>query len=97
MRSKTPSKPQAVVIPVREKLSQHDLEELKSTFDLFDEESTGSIDPVEIQKILQELGLDKRNESVFQMILDLQGKGKNINFDEFLEVIYSKLGDTRTK
>jgi Ca2+-binding EF-hand superfamily protein len=61
MRSKTPSKPQAVVIPVREKLSQHDLEELKSTFDLFDEESTGSIDPVEIQKILQELGLDKRN------------------------------------
>lgn len=31
------------------------------------------------------------------MILDLQGKGKNINFDEFLEVIYSKLGDTRTK
>jgi Ca2+-binding EF-hand superfamily protein len=97
MRSKTPSKPQVVVIPVREKLSQHDLEELKSTFDLFDEESTGSIDPVEIQKILQELGLDKRNESVFQMILDLQGKGKNINFDEFLEVIYSKLGDTRTK
>ncbi len=41
--------------------------------------------------------MDKRNESVFQMILDLQGKGKNINFDEFLEVIYSKLGDTRTK
>lgn len=31
------------------------------------------------------------------MILDLQGKGKNINFDEFLEVIYSKLGDTRSK
>lgn len=41
--------------------------------------------------------MDKRNEAVFQMILDLQGKGKNINFDEFLEVIYSKLGDTRTK
>jgi Ca2+-binding EF-hand superfamily protein len=31
------------------------------------------------------------------MIQDLQGKGKQINFDDFLEVIYSKLGDTRTK
>ena len=51
----------------------------------------------EIQKILQELGLDKRNESVFAMISDLQTKGKNITFDDFLEVIYSKLGDTRTK
>lgn len=97
MRTKTPSKSAPVVIPARDKLSPHDLEELKSTFDLFDEDGTGSIDPLEIQKILQELGLDKRNEAVFQMILDLQGKGKNINFDEFLEVIYSKLGDTRTK
>jgi Ca2+-binding EF-hand superfamily protein len=97
MRTKTPSKSQPIVVPVREKLSQHDLEELKSTFDLFDEDGTGSIDPTEIQKILQELGLDKRNEAVFQMIIDLQGKGKNINFDEFLEVIYNKLGDTRTK
>ena len=31
------------------------------------------------------------------MILDLQTKGKNISFDDFLEVIYSKLGDTRSK
>jgi Ca2+-binding EF-hand superfamily protein len=31
------------------------------------------------------------------MIQDFQGKGKQINFDDFLEVVYSKLGDTRTK
>lgn len=95
MRNKTPSKPS--VIPAREKLSQNDLDDLKTTFDLFDEEGTGIIDPSEIQKILQELGLDKRNESVFQMILDLQGRGKTINYDDFLEVVYSKLGDTRSK
>jgi calmodulin len=97
MRTKTPSKSVPVVIPAREKLAQHELQELKSTFDLFDEDGTGLIDPAEIQKILQELGLDKRNESVFQMIQDLQGKGKQIGFDDFLEVVYSKLGDTRTK
>jgi centrin-1 len=80
MRHKTPSKSIPVQIPAREKLSQHDFDELKSTFDLFDEEGTGTINPEEIQKILQELGLDKRNESVFQMIKDLEKKGKNINF-----------------
>jgi Ca2+-binding EF-hand superfamily protein len=78
-------------------LSQHDLEELKATFDLFDEEGSGVIDPTEIQKILQELGLDKRNESVFQMIKDLQTRGRTINFDDFTEVVYAKLGDTRSK
>jgi Ca2+-binding EF-hand superfamily protein len=31
------------------------------------------------------------------MIKELQNKGKNINFDDFLEVIYSKLGDTKSK
>ena len=31
------------------------------------------------------------------MIKDLQKKGKSINYDDFLEVIYAKLGDTKTK
>lgn len=31
------------------------------------------------------------------MIKDLQTKGKTINFDDFLEIIYSKLGDTKSK
>lgn len=31
------------------------------------------------------------------MIKDLQTKGKAINFDDFLDVVYSKLGDTKTK
>lgn len=31
------------------------------------------------------------------MIQDLQTKGKAINFDDFLEIIYSKLGDTKSK
>lgn len=34
---------------------------------------------------------------MFQMIKDLEKKGKNINFDDFLEVVYSKLGDTKSK
>jgi len=31
------------------------------------------------------------------MITDLQSKGKPINFDEFLEIICGRLGDTKSK
>ena len=58
-------------LPPRERLSPSDLEELKETFDLFDEDKGGTIDPSEIQKILEELGLDRRNNIVFSMISDL--------------------------
>lgn len=33
---------------VRERLSENDYEELKATFDLFDEDGGGTIDPIEV-------------------------------------------------
>lgn len=30
------------------------------------------------------------------MITDLQSKNRNIDFEEFLEIIYSRLGDCKT-
>ncbi len=36
----------------KDRLNQTDYEELKATFDLFDEDGGGTIDPVEIEKIL---------------------------------------------
>lgn len=84
-KPKTPSIPsQKSHLNPRERLSEQDIDELKATFDLFDENQSGTIDPSEIQKILEELGLDRRNNVVFLMITDLQAKGKAINFDEFL-------------
>jgi Ca2+-binding EF-hand superfamily protein len=69
-----PNKPstKSQVLPARERLTPQEVEELKATFDLFDEDGSGTIDPVEIQKILADLGLDRRNPIVFQMITDLQ-------------------------
>ena len=45
----------------KDRISEHDYQQLKNTFDLFDEEGTGEIDPAEINKILEELGLSRRN------------------------------------
>ena len=47
-----------------ETLDKEELEELKSCFDLFDEDGSGVIDPPEIKKALESLGLDKRNAIV---------------------------------
>jgi centrin-1 len=60
----------------KERLSEAEVAELRAVFDLFDEDHGGTIDPAEIQKVLSELGLDRRNPVVFSMITDLQDQGK---------------------
>lgn len=81
----------------KDRLSPTDYEELKATFDLFDEDGGGSIDPVEIEKILDELGLKGRSSIVFEMINGLKDVNRPIKFDEFLEIICSKVGDCKSR
>lgn len=81
----------------KERLAAEDYEELKATFDIFDEDASGTIDPSEINKVLEELGLDKRNPFILGLINGLKDKNKPINFDEFVDSIASKVGETKTK
>jgi len=81
----------------KERLTEEDYNELRDTFNVFDEDGSGSIDPAEINKALEELGLDKRNPFTLSLIYALRDKYKPINFDEFLEIVGSKVGDTKTK
>jgi Ca2+-binding EF-hand superfamily protein len=90
-----------VVKPVptawKERLNGEDYDELKNTFDVFDEDGSGTIDPVEINKVLEELGLDRRNPFVLKLIEGLKEKNKPIGFEEFVDTIASKVGETKTK
>lgn len=81
----------------KDRLSEIDYQELKATFDLFDEDGGGTIDPVEIEKILEELGLKGRSEIVREMINGLREVNKPLKFDEFLEIICSRVGDTKSR
>lgn len=81
----------------KDRLNETDYQELKATFDLFDEDGGGTIDPIEIEKILDELGLKGRSEIVFDMINGLRETNRPIKFDEFLEIICSKVGDTKSR
>lgn len=44
-----------------DRLPPHEIVNLKEVFDLFDEDQGGTVDPIEINKVLEEIGLKKRN------------------------------------
>jgi Ca2+-binding EF-hand superfamily protein len=89
--------PKAVPTAWKDRLAAEDYEELVHTFQVFDEDNSGTIDPVEINKVLEELGLDRRNPFVLNLINGLKDKNKPIGLDEFIDTIASRVGETKTK
>ena len=81
----------------KDRISQNDYDALKETFDLFDADGGGTIDPEEIEKVLEELGLKGRSAVVLEMITGLRGLNRPIKFDEFLEIVASKAGDCKSR
>lgn len=81
----------------KDRVSQNDYEELKATFDLFDTDNGGTIDPEEIEKVLEELGLKSKAGIVFDMISGFRALNRPIKFDEFLEIVASKAGDCKSR
>lgn len=78
--------------PSRPGLSDDEIEELRQAFDLFDTDGGGTIDPKELRAAIRSLGLETKNQSVYDMMqgIDTDGKGE-IDFDEFVDVMTSKL------
>lgn len=91
-----PAKP-TVPVSWKDRLLPEDYEDLKSTFEVFDEDGSGTIDPAEINKVLEELGLDKRNPFILSLIHALRDANHPVTFDEFLNIIGSRVGETKTK
>jgi Ca2+-binding EF-hand superfamily protein len=61
-------------VPVawRERISPADYESLRETFLIFDEDGSGKIDPVEINKVFEELDLHKRSPFIEHIITALK-------------------------
>jgi Ca2+-binding EF-hand superfamily protein len=78
-------------------LTEDEIEELREAFNLFDTEATGKIDPRELKSAMQSLGFESKNPTIFNMIADLESLGREVDFEEFLDGITSKLGDKDTR
>merc|ERR1712072_1162174 len=75
-------------------LSADEVQEVKDAFDLFDTDSSGAVSVQELIDAMVSLGIDKKNEAVFEMIkeIDTDGSGE-LEFQEFLEMVTARLSD----
>ncbi len=79
-------------------LTEDEIEEIKEAFDLFDTDGSGTIDPKELKAAMQSLGFDAKNQTIFQMISDLdRNKSGDIDFDEFLDMMTARMSDKDTR
>jgi Ca2+-binding EF-hand superfamily protein len=81
----------------KDRLTEEGYNQLRDSFKVFDEDGSGSIDPTEINKALEELGLDKRNSFILSLIHALRDKNKSITFEEFIEIVGSRVGDNKNQ
>ena len=82
-------------------VSNHEVDEIRQAFDLFDTNGTGKIDPKELKAAMQSLGFDSKNPTIYTLIADLDtpeaAKNGGVNFDDFVGSINNKLGDKESK
>jgi len=79
-------------------LTDDEIEELRQAFDLFDTDGSGTIDPKELRAAMQSLGFEAKNQTIYQMIKDIDKDGTGeIDFDEFLDLMTSRLAGSDTK
>ena len=81
----------------KDRIPEEDFNDLKNTFQVFDEDGSGTIDPEEINKALEELGIGRTNPFILGLINGLKDKNRPVNFDEFLDIICSRVGENKTK
>ncbi len=75
-------------------MTEDEIEEIKEAFDLFDTDGSGTIDPKELKSAMESLGFEAKNQTIYQMISDLDKDGSGaIDFDEFLDMMTARLSD----
>ena len=79
-------------------LTEDEIEEIKEAFDLFDSDGSGTIDPKELKSAMQSLGFEAKNQTIYQMVSDLDTDGSGaIDFEEFLDMMTARMSDKDTK
>ena len=82
----------------RSELTEEQKQEIKEAFDLFDTDGSGTIDPKELRAAMQSLGFEAKNQTIFQMISDLdKNKSGSIDFEEFLDMMTARMSDKDTR
>ena len=71
---------------------------LKEAFDHFDDDKSGEISTVELQDALKKLGVDPNNQTLVNMMAELDEDGSGeIDFGEFFELMTAKMSEKDTR
>ena len=68
--------------------SEEEIEEIREAFNLFDTDGSGTIDPKELKSAMQSLGFEAKNQTIYQMIADIDKDG-NGSIGWSYSIIYS--------
>ena len=87
----------------RQDLTDDQKQEIKEAFDLFDSEGTGTIDVNDLKVALRALGFEPSKKEIKQLTDNLQNdnqmkddendKAKTIDFNDFLEILTTKMSE----
>ncbi|XP_069602986.1 centrin-2 [Ranitomeya imitator] len=79
-------------------LSEEQKQEIKEAFDLFDTDSSGTIDVKELKVAMRALGFEPKKEEIKKMTSDIdkEGTGK-ISFSDFLSAMTQKMAEKDSK
>ena len=79
-------------------LTEDEVMEIKEAFDLFDSDKSGQIDTEELKAALKNLGIDAKNQTLANMMADLDKDGSGqIDFEEFIDMMTAKMSDRDTR
>lgn len=79
-------------------MSEDEIEEIREAFNLFDTDGNGTIDPKELKEAMQSLGFEAKNQTIYQIIADIDKDGTgDIDFEEFLDLMTAGISNTDSK
>ena len=78
----------SLTVPVEE------VKDIKTAFDIFDNDGSGIVDPQELKVAFEKLGFAGSNKFVYQILAELDDdQSGGIDFAEFLRLATAKLGE----
>ena len=76
----------------RTEITEEQKQEIRECFDLFDSESTGTIDAKELKIAMRALGLEPKKEEIRKILAEVDKSGEGIiRFDDFLDIMTQKM------
>jgi len=75
-------------------LPREEVIEIRTAFEVFDDDGSGILDPSELKQAFFDLGFTGQNKFVYQILAELdEDQSGGIDFAEFLRLATAKIGD----